>query len=302
MTMTGLSERGRPRDHLLVDPAWLAGRLDDPDVRIVDMRGSVRTVTTAPGHQEATYLGAPDEYAAGHIPNAIYLDWTRDIVDPRDPVPAQVASPERFAAELGRRGIGDGDLVVAYDAHPSSQFATRLWWALRYYGHQRVAVLDGGFNAWQREGRPLTSETPSFPPAVFTPRVQPFWRATGEEVLAALGQPDITLIDARDEGQYGGTLRRGEGRAGHIPGAINVPREAIVDPATGRFRGEDALRRTFTEAGIGRDGRVVAYCNGGVAATAVLFGLALAGYPALTNYDGSWNEWGSRAEWPVERG
>ena len=140
------------------------------------------------------------------------------------------------------------------------------------------------------------------PAAVFAPRVQPAWRATGEEVLAALGRQDITLVDARDEAQYGGMLRRGEGRAGHIPGAVNIPREAIVDPVTGRFRDEDTLRRTFAGAGVDGSKRVVAYCNGGVAATSVLFGLALAGHPALTNYDGSWNEWGSRADWPVELG
>src|SRR6059058_2878506 len=113
--MTGTS----PRDGLLAETGWLAAHLDDPQVRVVDMRGYVRTVDLGDGRQVSTYAGAADDYAAGHIPNAIYLDWTRDIVDPDDPVPVQVAPPERFAAELGRRGIGDDHLIVAYDEHPA---------------------------------------------------------------------------------------------------------------------------------------------------------------------------------------
>ena len=288
------------RDRLLASTEWLAAHLNDPDLRIVDMRGYVRSVTTGEGRQEATYLGAADDYAQGHIPNALYLDWTRDIVDPDDPVPAQVAPPERFAAALSSRGIGDKHLVVAYDEHPASQFATRLWWTLRYYGHERAMVLDGGLAKWRREGRTLTTDVPSYPPATFTPRPQPEWRATGEAVLAALNDPAVRLVDARNEAQYSGALRRGHGRAGHIPGAVNVPNESLIDPASGTFRPDDALRATFQGAGVAPEERVIAYCNGGVAATTVLFGLALTGHPNLTNYDGSWNEWGERTEWPVQ--
>lgn len=288
------------RERLLAQTGWLAAHLDDPDLRIVDMRGYVRSTDLGPGHQSAAYVGAPEEYAEGHIPNAIYLDWTRDIVDPDDSVQVQVAPPERFAAALAQRGIGDEHLVVAYDAHPTSQFATRLWWALRYYGHERAMVLDGGLAKWQREGRPLTTEAPTFPPATFTPRAQPAWRASGEAVLAALGDPAVRLADARDEAQYSGATRRDEGRAGHIPGAVNLPRELLVDPATGLFRPDAELRDAFTRAGVAPHERVIAYCNGGVAATNILFGLALTGHDKLTNYDGSWNEWGVRRDWPVE--
>jgi thiosulfate/3-mercaptopyruvate sulfurtransferase len=283
----------------LVETSWLHARLGDPRMRIVDMRGYVRT-TEQDGVQQAEYVGARDDYGRAHIPGALYIDWTRDIVDPDDPVEAQVASPERFAEVMSRLGIGDQSLVVAYDAHPASQFATRLWWALRYYGHDDVVVLNGGLPKWVREGLPLTTDVPAFPATTFTPRIQPELRATAGEILSLLGKPGVALVDARDRGQYTGRLRRGHGRPGRIPGAINIPREEIVDPASGVFRSNEELAQVFSNAQVSPSERVIAYCNGGVAATTVLFGLAILGYPHLTNYDGSWNEWGSREDLPTE--
>ncbi|HEX7733872.1 MAG TPA: sulfurtransferase [Ktedonobacteraceae bacterium] len=287
------------RTDFLVETGWLADHLHDPNLRIVDMRGYVRTVTVRHGLQEATYVGAREEYTQEHIPGAVYVDWTRDIVDLDDPVEAQVASAEKFARALGELGIGDEHLVVAYDTHPASQFATRLWWALTYYGHRNVAVLNGGLAKWKREQLPLTDEVPAYPPATFTPRVQPALRATAQDVLAALHQPGTLLIDARDTGQYRGEIARGHGRAGHIPGAISLPREALIAP-DGTFRGNEELRAIFQRAEVKPEEHIIAYCNGGVAATSVLFSLALLGYPTLTNYDGSWNEWGSREDLPIE--
>jgi thiosulfate/3-mercaptopyruvate sulfurtransferase len=287
------------RSRFLVETSWLAEHLDDPQIRIVDMRGYVRTVVRD-GVQDAEYVGAREEYERGHIPGAVYIDWSSDIIDPNDPVEAQIAPPERFAEVMGRLGIGDEHLVVAYDAHPTSQFATRLWWALNYYGHPDVVVLNGGLNKWRRENRPLDTAIPAYPPATFTPVVQPQLRATAEEVLSFIGQQGVRLVDARERAQYTGELVRGHGRPGHMPTALSLPREEVVDPATGTFRSNEELAQIFSSAGVTPDERVVAYCNGGVAATTLLFSLAMLGYPNLTNYDGSWNEWGKRQDLPTE--
>lgn len=292
------------RHNFLVETDWLAEHLHDPHLRIVDMRGYVRSVEREGPDgakiQDAHYVGARDEYEQEHIPGAVYIDWSSDIVDPDDVVEAQVAPAERFAEVLGRLGIGDQHLVVAYDSHPASQFATRLWWALNYYGHTQVVVLNGGLPKWKREQRPLTSTAPTYEPTSFTPATQPQLRATAQELLVMLGQQGMTLVDARDTGQYSGQVTRGEGRAGHIPGALSLPREELIDPQTGTFRSNEELQQIFTSAGVAPEQHVVAYCNGGVAATTVLFSLAMLGYPRLTNYDGSWNEWGSRADLPTE--
>jgi thiosulfate/3-mercaptopyruvate sulfurtransferase len=293
-------------DHgkFLVETDWLHEHLDDPRVRVVDVRGSVPPVPQeggpAAGDGGLGYEGAFDEYAAAHIPGAVYVDWTKDIIDPDDEIAVQVATEQQFAAAMRRAGIGDEHLVVAYDTHPASTFAARLWWALRYYGHTDVVILNGGLPKWQAENRPVEAHGVTNPPAVFTPRVQPGLRVTAREVLAATRDGSAILVDARDPGQYSGAVTRPGNRRGHIPGAVSVPREDLVDLATGTWRSPAELAGIFAGAGLSPDDAVITYCNGGVAAAAVLFGLAVAGYQVVANYDGSWNEWSARDDLPVE--
>ena len=284
----------------LAKTGWLQDHLEDPNLRVVDIRGYVKKTDLGDGRQGAEYLPAREEYDESHVPGAVFVDWTRDITDPDDPVPAQVAPPERFADLMGSLGIGDGTHVVVYD-HAGGQFATRLWWALTYYGHGLVSVLDGGWNRWTTEGRPTTGEVPNPAPATFTPKTRPGWRREAEDVLAASRTGEALVLDARDAGQYTGAVTRGEGRPGHVPGARHLHADGLFGP-DGSFLPDDDLEEKLREAGVpeDREAPVVAYCNGGVAATVPLFALHRLGYGNLANYDGSWNEWGARKDLPAE--
>jgi len=285
----------------LVRTDWLQDHLENPNLRVVDIRGYVKKTDLGEGRQGAEYLPAHEEYEEAHVPGAVFVDWTRDITDPDDPVPAQVAPPDRFADLMGSLGIGDDTHVVVYD-HVGGQFATRLWWALTLYGHDRVSVLDGGWNKWTAEGRPTTAEVPDPAPATFTPQTRNGWRKEAEEVLAASRTGEALVLDARDEGQYTGAVTRGEGRPGHVPGAKHLHADGLFGP-DGTFLSDEELEEKLREAGVPEDKEapVVAYCNGGVAATVPLFALHRLGYRNIANYDGSWNEWGAREDLPAER-
>src|SRR5215207_4503485 len=199
----------------LVSPEWLAERLTHPRLQVVDIRGYVKTEDLGEGRQHAEYVGAGDEYEREHIPGSVFVDWTTDIVDRDHEVKAQLAPADKFAEAMSRRGIGDETDVVVVD-HTGGHYATRLWWALKYYGHDRVAVLDGGFNRWKALGLPLTDVVPEVRERTFTARERPSLRVEGEEVLDRIGGRQSVIVDAREPAQYTGTIRRGD-RGGHVP-------------------------------------------------------------------------------------
>ena len=160
-----------PAPGLLVSPEWLEAHLTDPDVRVVDIRGHVLPATEPPPH----YFNHHEDYVQSHIPGAVFVDWVFEITDPADPRHAQIAQPERFADLMSAHGIGPGVSVIAYDDF-GGIFSARLWWALNYYGHADVAVLNGGWKRWIAEGRPVTNEVPHPAPREFTAVPQPAWR------------------------------------------------------------------------------------------------------------------------------
>ncbi len=298
----------------LVQTEWLAAHLDDPDLRIVEVRWHARL-------EDDRWVGVDDVDgipSAERIPGAVSVGMVSDLADPDHPVPDMLAPPEQLARVMGRLGIGDETLVVAYDDWGLPLASARLWWALSYYGHDRVRVLDGGLRKWRAEGRPLTSEVPTPAPRTFTPRPRSDWIASKVEVAAALGRPEVAIVDCLFPDLYHSTEGHQWGeRPGHIPGAVNVPYPANADPAlagatreerdrllaAGRlltYASPETLAALYAAAGVTPDREVITYCGRGYAACCGLLALKILGYVNVRLYDGSWTEWSADTGLPVE--
>ena len=261
-----------------IEVAWLAAHRNDPHVRIVDTR------STPHGAVVAMPSGA-EQFAAGHIPGALHLDYATDVHDPATPYAARVAPPERFADVMAAGGIGDETFVVAYD-DGTAPYAARMVWMLQYYGHDGAAVLAGGLPAWTAAGHPLTQARATHARATFTPRVRPELRASREEALAvAEGRSRAQFVDTQRDGTY--ALRDRD-----YAGAVRISGDALLEDARGgRIAERTTLQRLVTEAGLDPHVRTIVACGSGVGASGAFYALREAGFTDVGVYDGSWMEW-----------
>jgi thiosulfate/3-mercaptopyruvate sulfurtransferase len=271
---------GYARPELLVDTAWLALHLKDPNLRIVDMRAR--------------------GYADGHIPEAVFLDnnWIRN---PQAP-PTFLPTPQEFEALMGRLGISNTTRVIAYDDR-GGIYATRLWWILNHYGHANVAVLDGGWVKWAAEQRATTTAAPAVAGATFAVTSGSVKVATADQIKAAINNPKIKLIDARTQAEIEGRELRNIKRGGFIESSIPIYWEDTLDAATKTFKPAGAIEQLYRDKGVSASDEVVVYCQIGMRASHDLFTLALIGHDLtkLSNYYGSWEEWGNREDTPIKQ-
>lgn len=279
-----------PRSDPLIDVAALSRHLHEPAWRVVDCRFEL----TQPEKGYADYL-------AGHIPGAVYAHLDRDLAGPVSPATGRHPLPEpaAFAATLGKWGITPQTRVVVYD-QASGAIAARLWWMLRWLGHERVALLDGGFEAWRRAGLALQHDPPDVEPATYEAGADERMVATTAEIAEAVsaGRP-LQLVDARGRERYSGRTEPIDSVAGHVPGARNLPFETSLRP-DGRWRAPDELARAWSGT-LDRGRPWIAMCGSGVTACHLALSAELAGLPPPRLYAGSFSEWIRDPARPVAR-
>jgi thiosulfate/3-mercaptopyruvate sulfurtransferase len=269
---------GLAHPEALVSAEWLTAHIADEGLRIVDLR--------------------PNGFAESHIPRAVHLDNAaiRDVNNP----PTFVPTPAAFTALMSQLGISNRTRVVAYDER-GGIYAARLWWILNYYGHTNVALLDGGWVKWTKDGRATPSATTAVAPAQFTAAPNPRWVATAADVLEATRNPAVKIVDARTAAEIEGRDLRGIKRGGAVPNSIPVYWEDALDPALKTFKPAAELKKLYQNRGIQPQDDVIAYCQVGMRASHDLFVMYLLGYTQLRNYYGAWEEWGNRDDLPIRK-
>jgi thiosulfate/3-mercaptopyruvate sulfurtransferase len=275
-------------DDPLVSTDWLAARIDDPKIRIIDASFKLPGVLPLPA----------DDYLKAHLPNAVFFD-VDTVSDPLDPLPHMYPDAKRFAREVEALGISSSDTVVAYDAG-GWVAAPRAWWMFLSFGHDKVKVLDGGLQKWLREGRPTHSGKVTPKPGRFEARLDANFVRSKQQLVDNLDSGAEQLVDARPRPRFEGSVAepRAGLRSGHIPGSRNLPYAELFDASTGAMKPLDQLRQAFERAGVDLKRPTVTTCGSGVSAAMVTLALYRLGVRGSALYDGSWAEWG-RADGPL---
>ena len=283
-----LAAKGYAHPEVLVTTEWVAQHLEDPKVRIVESDEDILL------------------YDVGHVPGAVKLDWHTDL---QNPVERDFVDKAGFEALMSRAGIANDTTVVFY-GDKNNWYACYTFWLFKYFGHEDARVMDGGRAKWEAEGREYEREVPSYPATTYTAKdPDPTVRAFRDDVLKAVEAGTPKLVDVRSPQEYTGEVihmmgypQEGAQRGGHVKGAKNIPWAKAANP-DGTFKPVEELRELYQSEGIGGDQPVIAYCRIGERSSHTWFVLTyLLGYPDVRNYDGSWTEYGSMVNVPIEKG
>ena len=282
----------------LVQTDWLEAHLGDPGLRIFDCTTHLKPAEPGSDMPYLVVSGRP-EYDAGHIPGAGFLDIQGELSDNTTKLRFTMPSADHFAAAMSRHGVGEGARVVLYSAG-SIMWATRVWWMLRAFGFDHAAVLDGGWDKWRAEGRPVSTEPCKYSPAEFISRPRPGMVVGKQQVSAALGNPATVIVNALPPDLHAGKAPSRYGRPGRVPGSVNVSAGTLLDSKTKAFVPLAQARAKFDASGIEKSKDVICYCGGGISATVDLFLLYQLGHDRITLYDGSMGEWAKDPSLPIE--